>query len=57
MAALLMTPADKRARSLIINPRKPQKNNWRHFQVAKKTSDIDLVIGERIARIKDAFTR
>jgi hypothetical protein len=43
--------ADRRANSLKLNPRKQQTNSFRHFSFpVNKSSDIDLVINDRIAR-------
>jgi len=44
--------ADKRASSLQLRPRKPQKSYFRHFTVAKPCTDIDLVRKDRLDGFK-----
>jgi len=49
LTAPRMNERDKRANSLKLQPRPKQTNSWRHFEMSKPATDIDIVQSERMA--------
>jgi hypothetical protein len=48
-----MTPGQRRAKQLELNPRPPQNNAFKHFHYPVSASDMDIVERNRIVMCVD----